>query len=116
MHRKSLLILAVFSSLLLPVAAVAVTIPDIVSRVSQTDYAAFLDGSLYTHSGDNRGNGARARSGENEHLQRVSEPRAEPHARSVHVQLVHLLQRRGYSARKGESQSGLPCRQHTSIL
>jgi hypothetical protein len=54
MYCRSLLT-AVFSFVLLPLTAEAVTVQDIVSQVSQAEYAAFHGEKLFTHNGSNRG-------------------------------------------------------------
>ena len=50
---RKVLISAVLALLATPAAGA--TVQDVVDQVSQTDYAAFLSGSLYAHSGDSRG-------------------------------------------------------------
>jgi Zn-dependent M28 family amino/carboxypeptidase len=58
MRHRGLAVLSCIFSLLLPIAAPAATVQDIVNQVSQAEYTDFHSNSLYTHSGDNRGYGS----------------------------------------------------------
>lgn len=56
---RGIALVGIMGALLCPsTASVAQTIGDVVNQVSQATYQHFLDDLLYTHTGDDRGNGA----------------------------------------------------------